>query len=139
MYLRKIDFVVAGSGAILAAILSAITLAILTPLNEMRGASVVLGSLFVYLPFCLLGAFFIGLPIFVALLKMNLIQWWIWVPLSLVLGVGLDYLFGDVPGQSAPSLIAALSVPFISAAAFRLVLAISSNWRINSAGPQQRT
>jgi hypothetical protein len=132
MQLHKIDFKVAALGAILAASLSAIALAILTPLNDTRSAAVMLGSLFVFLPFCLFGAFVVGLPIFVVLLKMNLIRWWVWVPLSLALGAGLAVLFGYTPDRDHTSLVAALSVAFLSAAAFRVVWAMSSNWRFNS-------
>jgi hypothetical protein len=132
MQLHKIDFKVAALGAILAASFSAITLAILTPLNDVRSAAVVIGSLFVFLPFCLFGAFAVGLPIFVVLLRMNLIRWWVWVPLSLALGTGLAVVFGYTPDHDHTSLVAALSVAFLSAVAFRVVWAISSKWRLNS-------
>lgn len=132
MQLHKIDFVVAGLGAIVAATFSAVALAILTPLNDTRSASVVLGSIVVFLPFCLFGAFIVGVPMFLVLLKLNLIRWWVWVPLSLALGAGLAVLFGDAPDGDHTSLVAAFSVAFLSAAAFRVVWAMSSNWRLNS-------
>jgi hypothetical protein len=132
MQLHKIDFAVAALGAIVAAIFSAATLAVLTPLNDTRSTFVVLGSLVVFLPFCLFGAFVVGLPIFLVLLKMNLIRWWVWVPISLTFGAGLAVLFGDAPDRDHTSLVAALSVAFLSAAAFRVVWAMSSNWRLKS-------
>jgi len=129
MQLRKIDFAATGVGAVTAAILSAIILAILTPLTDTRSAAAMLGSFFVYLPFCLIGAFAVGFPIFLAMLKMNLIRWWIWLPLSFALGGALDLLVGGARGQDHASLVAMLSVSFISAVSFRLIWSISKVWR----------
>lgn len=129
MQLRKIDFTVAAVGAITAAILSAIALAILTPLTDARSAAAALGSLFVYLPFCLIGAFAVGFPAFLGMLKMNLIRWWIWLPLSIALGGVLYFLVGGTNSEDHMLLWAMLSVGFISVVSFRLVWGISKVWR----------
>lgn len=129
MQLRKVDFTVAVLGSIVAATLSAIAFAMLTPLNDTKSASVLFGSLVVYFPFCLLGEFFIGLPIFLAMLKMNMVRWWIWLPLSFVLGIVLGVFIGGIPSRDAETFIATLSVAFISAAVFRLALVMSNRSR----------
>ncbi|GJI93776.1 hypothetical protein RugamoR57_04940 [Duganella caerulea] len=108
-----------------AAALSATAFALLTPLNDTGSAATMLGSLLVYLPFCLIGEVLIGLPIFLAMLKLNMIRWWIWLPLSLVLGLLLGLLMGGVPSRDGKTFIATLSVAVFSAVAFRLVLAMS--------------
>jgi len=96
MQLRKLDFVIALRGAIVASALLAFLFAILTPLDGTLSASVFFGSLVVYFPFCLIGELFIGLPIFLALLKMNMVRWWIWFPLAIVLGISLCVFVGGV-------------------------------------------
>lgn len=125
MQLRKVDVVVAVLGAVVAATLAAIAFAILTPLNETRSASVLLGSLVVYFPFCLIGELLIGLPIFLAMLRMDLVRWWIWLPLSFVLGIALGVFIGGVPNRDGETFIVALSISFISAMVFRLALVMS--------------
>ena len=132
MQLRKVDFVVAVLGAIVAAILAAIAFATLTPLNDTRSAAVLLGSLVVYLPFCLIGELLIGLPIFLAMLKMNMVRWWIWLPLSFVLGIALGVFMGGVPGRDVGTFVATLSVAFVSAAVFRLALVMSKENGVSS-------
>lgn len=121
MQLRKVDFVFSVLGAIVAAI----AFATLTPLNATHSASVLLGSLIVYLPFCLAGELLLGLPIFLAMLKMNMVRWWIWLPLSFVLGIALGVFIGGVPGRDVGTFIATVSVSFVSAVAFRLTLVMS--------------
>ena len=129
MQLRKLDFVIALRGAIVASALSALAFAILTPLDDTGSVSVFFGSLVVYFPFCLIGEFFIGLPIFLALLKMNMVRWWIWLPLAIVLGISLGVFVGGVLYRDARTFAATLSVAFISAVVFRLALVKSEGNR----------
>lgn len=126
MQLRKVDLIAAMLGAIVAASLAAFVFAALTPLTNTQSASVMWGSLIVYIPFCLIGEVLLGLPIFLALLKMNMVRWWIWIPLSFLLGVILGVFVGGVPGRDSATFIATLTVSFISAVAFRLALVVSN-------------
>jgi hypothetical protein len=128
MQLRKIDFAVAAVGAVTAAIFSALVLAVLTPLRDSHSVAVVLGSIFVYLPFCLIGEFAAGFPAFLAMLKMNLIRWWIWLPLSIALGAALYLLVGGADSDDRTSLVVMQLVSLISVASFRLVWSISKAW-----------
>jgi uncharacterized membrane protein HdeD (DUF308 family) len=133
MQLRKSDFLIALRGSIMAAAVAAVALAILTPLDDTGSASVLLGSLFVYIPFCLTGELLIGLPMFLVLQKMHMVRWWVWLPLSLVLGIALGVLVGGNPNRDARTFTATLSVAIISAVVFRLALVKSKEDRISPA------
>ena len=126
MQLHKVSITGAVLGSFVAAMLSAISFAILTPLNETRTISAMLASLFVYVPYCLYGEALIGLPIFLAMLKMNAVRWWLWLPLSFGLGMALGVLAGNDPSRDVTPFIATVSVSVISALVLRLTLAISN-------------
>lgn len=122
MQLQKIKFVVAVVGAICAAILAALIIAVQTPLNNTHSIYSILGSFFVYLPFCIAGELLFGLPIFLILTKFKITQWWIWLPLSATLGLFIGLLFGGRSIQDFEIFAVAIFASIASAAIFRLAL-----------------
>ena len=122
MQLQKIRFVITFAGAIFAAIIAALIIAIQTPLNNTHSIYSILGSFFVYLPFCIAGEFLLGLPIFLILVKFKITQWWIWLPLSATLGIFIGLLFGGRSIQDFEIFLVAIFASIASALIFRLTL-----------------
>ena len=121
--MSKQHWVAACIGAVLAAILSAAGLAILSPLGEVRDTVQVLGSFVFLTPFCLVAEVFIGIPAFVAIVRLKLLRWWCWLPLAALLGFALDVAVGNPPA-SKEKLAEWMLASLVSAASFRFALTL---------------
>ena len=126
-------FVVTITALLIASIVSAAYMALSSPLSGQWNLSSIYMTFLVALFFSFIGNFFLGIPIFLVLIRFKLIRWWIWLPVALIAGVLLEFgLRGKFSYWDIRDLQLTIPLALICAFVFRATLGFIKGWKFGS-------
>lgn len=118
---------------LISSIISSLIISVIYPLGDELTLQSFLASFIVMMYFSLIGNSFLGIPLFLILVKLKLVRWWIWIPCAIIAGIFLQYgIHGSIYNWDKEDFLTTMPLALNCAFVFRFTLAYFNGWEFAS-------